>query len=422
MASVTGTARRAGTHSALTFPIKVASALSVVLAAFIPIYRVLPGNISGLWTTVTLGLLVATVLLGLGGRPKWFGIWVYAGYAALAASVTSSGASGLSATLPVAIQLFIIIGIGPFAVAGLIQKNPRLLVAACISFLVTQTASGIAGIAQLFGADVLGWIQVNERSPGLAGHPNVLGVMSALAILVAVSVLLGRHTRGLGRASVLTVLCLNAGALISTGSLSSMSACVAGVIVLLYVYGYRLLRILFAATLTVLVLWAVLSTPFVSAVLRDPVQRFFQVTGQTQYTSTLEIRSETYESAWESIQRDPFLGRGIDAENAAAREFGTVVHNVFLRSWYQGGLLLAIAIAVILVSVLVLVVKAVAARNNGLAVGVIVVMMSYALTSAFFEQPYYWLPVLAAWATLPAGSMTSAGVTSTTASPSRAAS
>jgi len=38
--------------------------------------------------------------------------------------------------------------------------------------------------------------------------------------------------------------------------------------------------------------------------------------------------------------------------------------------------------------------------KNAAAAGVLVSMMTFALTSAFFEQAYYWLPVVLAFACL----------------------
>ena len=143
-----------------------------------------------------------------------------------------------------------------------------------------------------------------------------------------------------------------------------------------------------------------MQNPEVAQYFRSPADRFFQVTGQTDDISTLDIRLNTYRVAWERIQIDPFMGKGIDPGQSAA--FGnTMVHNLFLHAWYQGGIALAAGIAAVLVAVLVFVVQALRARTFALAAGILITVLSYALTSAFFEQVYYWLPVVAAWASLP---------------------
>lgn len=384
--------------------VSLLSAAAVIIAAAVPVYRTLPGTLANTWTLATYALILGCLLLGFVARPRWFGIWLVAGYGTVAAgfaSTISSGAAGLF----VAVQLFLALAVAPFVLRALVIRHPRLLIHASASFVLVQTVSASAGIAQLTGANVLGWVQINDRSPGLAGHPNVLGVMAGVAILLCLDAMLARRGRVLARVLVFMVLLINVGALITTGSLSAMSATVFGVLVLFYGHGFRLARILTVATLSIASIWVVILIPAVSALLRNPVDRFLQVTGQTAYVSTLDIREQTYDAAWAYIVGDPLAGRGLAAENAAARDYGTVVHNVFLRAWYQGGILLAVAIAALIAATLILVVQCIVARKYALPVGIIVVMLSYALTSAFFEQAYYWLPVIASWAALPVDSM-----------------
>ncbi|WP_194383724.1 O-antigen ligase family protein [Microbacterium luteum] len=221
--------------------------------------------------------------------------------------------------------------------------------------------------------------------------------MSAIAILICTYALLKNVAPVPLAAAILTI---NVLGLITTGSLSSMAAALLGVIILLYAHGFRVVRLILLGLVVALLLGWVLSSPLVPESLRGPVQRFYQVTGQTENISTLDIRIQTYNAAWDSIERDPFLGKGLGETNAAAIELGTVVHNFVLRGWYQGGILLGAAFAAILVAAIFAVLTAFRTRQHALATGVIAVMLSFGLTSAFFEQIYYWLPVIVAWATL----------------------
>ncbi|MDE0545395.1 O-antigen ligase [Microbacterium sp. C7(2022)] len=324
------------------------------------------------------------------------------------ATITSSGEAGLGETVYVGLQLAILLGVAPFTLRGIYTADQRLMRWAAGAFVVGQSVSGLAGIAQVFGASPLGEAAANGRSPGLAGHPNVLGVMAVIAILVCVASIIRGYAN---RAFCFALLAVNVAGLLATGSLSSMSAGAFGVLVLLYAAGYRVLRIAFVAAIVVgFAIWF-LGIPEVALALRNPLDRFYQVTGQTEAISTLDIRAQTYDAAIAGIARDPLLGKGLSAESAASISSGTVVHNVLLRAWYQGGLVFGLAIGLIIAAALLVTVQAIVRRQNGLAASVMIAMLSFGMTSAFFEQAYYWLPVLAAWASLPRRTRDRAGST-----------
>jgi O-antigen ligase len=380
------------------------SAVWIFAALFVPVYRTLPPGAGRIWTYSVLGLGVITLVAGRGGHPKWPAIWVIAGYGAVAAGISSSGSSGLGATLPEGIQMFVVLGLLPFALRGSVEQDPKLLLRGSAAFLGTQTLSAIAGVAQLVGIPVLGYAAQYGRSPGLAGHPNILGVMSAIAVLVCTHALANKVP--IRRSWIVIVLAVNALGLVSTGSLSSMFACFFGILFVMSVNRIKIRYLFWSVIAGVLAIWALLQIPVVNEFFRNPLDRFFQVTGQTDDISTLGIRLLTYEAAWTRIQIDPFLGKGLDPESAGS--FGaTLVHNIWLHAWYNGGLLLAIGIGAILIGALIFVVQAARARQHGLAAGVVVTVLTYAMTSAMFGQAYYWLPVLAAWASIPTTRVTS---------------
>ncbi|MFL0566937.1 O-antigen ligase family protein [Microbacterium sp. 179-I 1D1 NHS] len=376
---------------------QIATATWSVVALGIPLYRILPPEMARAWSGLIALLIVATILLGLGQRPKWWGIWAFAGYASIVAGITSSGASGPAATLSIGAQLLLILGMAPFAIRGTIARAPEALRVATVTFLIAQTVSSSAGVMQILGVSTLDQVQANGRSPGLAGHPNVLGLMSTIAIIVCIAIVLRR-----GRKSFLAWIALAANTLglVSTGSLSSMLPCLIAVAVLLLANGIGPTRLLVTAGLSAAAVTFAISLPPISDAMRDPLSRILQVTGQTNEISTLEIRRQTYDSAWEYIQIDPLLGKGLDVESAAAIDLGTVVHSLPLRAWYQGGIVLAAAVAALVVASFVLVVRALVRKQDATATAVIVMIILYSLTSALFEQAYYWLPLLAAWGTL----------------------
>lgn len=367
--------------------------LWAAIALAVPIYRSLP-EIAGIaWLGLTFAAILATVCFGLGGRPRFAGIWLVSGYGGLIAIFAATEVGTVGSNLRVGLQLFVLLGLGAFALAGAAQRGSQFYSRVIGAFMVTQTISSTAALVQLTGTPVLGFSTVNDRAPGLAGHPNVLGLMSAIALILCLAYALG----GRNLPFVALAAALNVGGLLATGSLSALSACGIGLLVTAIACRVRM-RALVQTGLAVLVgFWALTSFTSFGANIETPSDRFLQVTGQTEAVSTLEIRGDTYQYAWDSIQRNPWAGVGLSANDAASFDGFTVVHNVFLRSWFQGGTLLALGIALIVAAAGFVALQSMRSGRDGAAAGVLVAVMFFALTSAFFEQPYYWLPVLLAF-------------------------
>ena len=54
--------------------------------------------------------------------------------------------------------------------------------------------------------------------------------------------------------------------------------------------------------------------------------------------ATLFTRIDSYEAAWDTIEDSPLVGVGL-AREARRHRTGLGVHNMFLGTWYQAGLL-----------------------------------------------------------------------------------
>ena len=362
-------------------------------ALFVPVYRSLPGSFALGWFGLVAAIIAATFCLGLAARPTFTYIWIVSGYAALVAIGTATESATPLSNARVGLQLFVLLGLCAFTLAGAVRRDPRFYPTVGVAFLIGQTFSSLAAIIQLTGRPVLGFVTLNDRSPGLAGHPNVLGLMSAIGLILCLTA----FVNGTRRTLTTGVAAINIGGLLATGSLSSMTACGLGLLIAAIAFRVRLTAIVQTIAIALVTFWLATSFTDFGANLRSPGDRFLQVTGQTEAVSTLEIRNETYEYAWNSILHNPWAGVGLSANNAASFDSVTVVHNVFLRAWFQGGILLAVAIALIIGAAVYVAIKSVATRTNGTAAGVLVAVMFFALTSAFFEQPYYWLPVILAF-------------------------
>ena len=152
-------------------------------------------------------------------------------------------------------------------------------------------------------------------------------------------------------------------------------------------------------------LWLVARFSGVFTYLPSVTGRYGQVTGQTESVSSWKLRTLTYDFAWSRLTEDPLFGVGLGAKFSGTYNGITVTHNVFLRAWYQGGLLFGIAIGLIVIAVLIVSIRAMVEKQFGGEASVLVAVFAFALTSALFEQRHFWLPVLVAWGSISAAAI-----------------
>lgn len=373
--------------------------LWVVIAAMLPVNRVIPLMPRALWFLGILALICAPVVFGRAARPLYPAVWAFAGFASIVATLTATKSIAIGDNLFVGMQLFVLLGLGVFAITGCALRDPKFVNRLSIGFLVGQTASSAAAIAQVLGQPLLGVAAFQGRALGLAGHPNTLGLLCCVGILIALQVLVSP-----GRLRLLTFVALaaNVAALFASGSLSSFVAVSAGLIVWILCMRRRLGKLTVGAIASVAVLWLVGSSTGLADYLPSVAERYRQVSGQTNADGSWEIRTRTYSFAWQQIQDDPIFGSGLGAAASGTYNGVTVTHNIFLRAWYQGGIFLAVAMGLVLAAVLFVTVKSIAERRYAGEVGIIVALIAFALTSAFFEQRDYWLPILVAWGSISA--------------------
>jgi O-antigen ligase len=241
------------------------------------------------------------------------------------------------------------------------------------------------------GASVAGWQAELGRAPGLAGHPNILGLMSGIAIVLCVTEILDRGT---WRWPAMVVATVNLGGLLAGGSVSSMIAAAVGLLVLL-IAKRASLRIVVAAVAAAIGLGWLTVLAFTGGASTSPVDRVLQVTGQTTGAGTFELRQQTVSYAWEQILRDPWFGVGFDdLSGITPVDGGTLTHMALVRAWFQGGVGLGIAFLMLFVVIACLVVRSLVRAENASAAATLTVVAGFALTAASFQQGYFWLPVL----------------------------
>lgn len=368
--------------------------LAIVVAAGLPVARWLPPPWGGRWMVLSLLLAVLPLLAFRAARPRFALLWpVVAALFVVAALASWPNAVDPESHLVVAVQLVVWAAAGPFALAGLRAHDPRGMGLALRAFLVVQSVSALAAVAQAAGSVVGGVAALYGRSPGLSGHQNILGMFCGVAMIVSLQALRTRRSAG-----GLLVLVVNSAALLASGSLTAAVAVVMGLVVLLVTTRVKLRTIIGIVTAATVALWV--TTLASGETFKSPADRLLQVTGQTGQTSTLQIRIETVQYAWDRIVERPLSGWGLDDRSGATFDGLTLTHDVLMRGWYQGGLAGLLAFGLIFLACAGAVLQAMRRAEDAVPAAVLTVIWGFALTAATFQQGYFWLPLLGAIAYL----------------------
>ncbi|MDQ1125483.1 O-antigen ligase [Microbacterium sp. SORGH_AS 505] len=371
-------------------------AFAFVIGAVLPLSWGLPSNLRAAWTVLVFGVLTVLLLAGRARMRPDGGTWIAAAYlAGVSTLIAGFQADNLGAHIQNGVYLIVLWGLAPPAFRWLASERSDILRSAAIGVIAGQSLSAAVAAAQaLGGGTVLGIATEYGRASGLSGHPNILGIMGAVVLLMVIT-----HMRGAGKPWKVLAAALNLAGVLATGSLTATLALLVGILVVILVYRVRL-RVVF---------WSGVGLSLVGAIfvvvasrdgsLRTPWERVLQVTGQTGYISTASTRSETFDAAWRGIVRDPLLGVGLDDESGVTNlilDGEVVTHNIVLRAWFQGGIVLLIAVILIYALSFALIASAVRRRLAAGEAAILATMLMFALTSATLQQPYFWLIVVAA--------------------------
>ena len=361
----------------------------IVTIGLLPIYRYLTAIGFGYISLLVLIFLVGSVAMGRRSRDPGTDFWIVIAVLILSASIFSGFATNFRDTLSVGIVFALMLALAPSVLrfhmhfAGFQKKS-------LAAFLIVQTISSIAGLSQLFGLTI-STREFKGRISGLGDHPNVLGLMCSLAVLLCLYLLLDKGVR-LQRWGVILVLLINLVALIFTGSLSSLMALSGGLLVL-FAATPAVLGFVIPALVVLLTGFALAGLLGFSLLrLASPIlHRINVVTGKSDGVASLDVRQATYDFAWSSIVRRPLIGVGMDSANEGTYNGSTVVHNYILRAFYQGGIILGVTIIIISCYLIFLVLRAMADRRDAGPAAVILAVLVFAMTSAFYDQQQYWL-------------------------------
>ena len=120
------------------------------------------------------------------------------------------------------------------------------------------------------------------------------------------------------------------------------------------------------------------------------IARLIQLKEKTLDFETLRLRFRYYQTTWDSISQNIFVGVGVGHWNGSY-ETGELVHNLLLGSWYEGGLLALIGIVIVLGGLLKIGINVIQSTDRQIS------LMGISLFSAFcaflvlgMAQPIYY--------------------------------
>lgn len=339
--------------------------------------------------------VAAAMLFGAIREPRHYVVWAFGALLVFVAAVLVAGSAidpGASTTLGSRLAIaWILLPL----VACHAMRNSREISRLSTAFVVGQSVSALIGIiTSVTGGSVMGAAMTQGRAEGLAGHPNILGLMASVAALLSVQ----RAVEGSGVARA--AFAVNVLAVLLSGSISSLGALVVGGAVLVASHptrGRLLWKVVVPGALA-LVAALYISTRFGFTL--SPLERVRRTSGQTVYVSTLDERAMTWRFALDRIARDPFRGVGLDDSSGQTDDGATLVHNILLRSWLQGGIVLVLAVGGVLLSGLAAIGRSLRRSQGGSAAAILATVIAFSLTSASFFQLYFWIVYVAAWVVL----------------------
>lgn len=371
-----------------------------VIAALLPLDRFLLTDAT-VSSRVSWGVIILLALCVIGGRvarPPFPLVWISALVLIPLGGLLSGTTTNVNSSLQVAIPLALMVGLAPFVLRYYVLNSRAFLWVVGSAFVAAQSFSAAMGMWQLLGGTPFETKLIFGRITGLAGHPNVLGIMGVISILGLLAAL-PRARRG-AKVLVVALLGLNGLALVFSGSLSSMLAATTGLVVILAV------KRRLVATFVTIVLGGTLVAIFAGAGGLDPFGALSPITTRVEVVlgtaevdggaASVSTRILTYEWAWRFISANPLIGVGMDATNAGTYNGYTPVHNYLLHAWYRGGLFFFMWQVFATVGYLRLLIQAIRTKTDAVPAGLMMGIVVFAATSAFYDQQSYWLPLLLA--------------------------
>lgn len=319
------------------------------------------------------------------------------------AALTVPRAAGMSAALVSAIQLIYVIVVLCSLPSILFRgwTDVRRAYGALALSVVATVAFAIPQI--IFGWHSLSGVHYWGRATGLTRQPNELGVVCAT--VVPYILFLGATARSRVTRVVGTLLATFAmlGTLLS-GSMTGFLALVVGLLVFAAL-GTRRSRVTTLSASAVIIAAGLGLAVLAGGHDQFTIRRIVRFATSSGGKLTLHQRLAGYGDALTSVLRHPLVGRGYHATVSNLGEQGSV-HNIFLRAWYDGGLLTLIAIVLVLLATLGSLIWSwrrarsdpLARLNVAAAAAAVAAFFTAAQASPVLYQRSSWFPVAIAFA------------------------
>jgi len=249
---------------------------------------------------------------------------------------------------------FFILMVVWFWTGAMVLRTPDHIRTAMSCWVLSAAVAGAAAAAQVtLGVDIPGAMLAWGRASGTTTHMNELGLVSAMAIMPAL-ILTGYAGRWATKFLFATASMGIVAGLVFSVSLSGVGAALIALGTAIVLFG-RLRSLARPAALVLALLVAFFCVRWLAFQeanqLPNVVERISGVVYGSSEEDSVESRIATYRVAWRRIERNPFVGVGFSPSDSRTAA-GLRVHNILLKSWYEGGLLSICGIALIIGSIL----------------------------------------------------------------------
>ena len=275
-------------------------------------------------------------------------------------------------------------------------------------WIVSAALAGAAGILQVVAGDVIpNTDPAYGRSTGFTNQPNDLGGICAVAFVPAVMLATRPSLSARHRVTLVGLVFLTGGGLISSGSVGALLAASAAIFVWVAIqrmslHSWFVFGGIIAIAVVVVTVQGLRGAP-------TPLERITSVTTPstaataTSGSGSFDSRVAVYKVALSRIEADPFIGVGLDLVSIT-KPYGVVsyeydVHNLVIGTWYKAGLFGVIGILVAIVALLRAGTAALGAslsederRTAAGLISAVVAFTVFAMSEPVLFSRYGWIP------------------------------